>query len=376
MEISIKPTEQLKEDFTNWLIEQSPKDFKSLNGFEIFKPYVKFRYGNSINFERKDFQYLVNNKRDIIDEIKVWLDSFHLTFEDYKIYFELYLEEPYLNLKPSFQKTIESFNLYLNDESFLFKKEEIVKKELFQIFEQKIKNKVESKKTQNKNQYSYYINENISNITNINNLNCINCGDELTIKEKAFRGRNKSICSECRENNEITVSKEINKNCIECNCDLTEEEQQRKHMYKNICLKCLESRKKNYKKNYKLLNPEKTKAQKNRYKRNRIKRDPTFKILHRLRTRILLVLNGKKKAESSMNLLGCTADDFKKHIESQFKDDMSWENYGIKGWHIDHIRPCASFDLSIAEEQKKCFHYTNLQPLWWFDNLSKRDKIL
>ena len=113
-----------------------------------------------------------------------------------------------------------------------------------------------------------------------------------------------------------------------------------------------------------------------KYKRDRMKRDTTFKIIHRLRTRILLVLHGKKKAESSMNLLGCTAEHLKKHLEEQFKDDMSWENYGIKGWHIDHIKPCASYDLSIIEEQKECFHYTNLQPLWWFENLAKSDKIL
>jgi len=50
---------------------------------------------------------------------------------------------------------------------------------------------------------------------------------------------------------------------------------------------------------------------------------------------------------------------------------MSWDNYGYRGWHIDHIRPCASFDLTDPEQQRECFHYTNLQPLWWQDNLRK-----
>ena len=53
------------------------------------------------------------------------------------------------------------------------------------------------------------------------------------------------------------------------------------------------------------------------------------------------------------------------------KNILACENYGTFGWHIDHIRPCSSFDLTDLEQQKQCFHYTNLQPLWWFDNIKK-----
>jgi desulfoferrodoxin (superoxide reductase-like protein) len=63
-------------------------------------------------------------------------------------------------------------------------------------------------------------------------------------------------------------------------------------------------------------------------------------------------------------------------LEKQFKLGMNWDNYGRSGWHIDHIKPCASFDLTKKEEQLKCFHYTNLQPLWARENLIKSDKIL
>ena len=54
---------------------------------------------------------------------------------------------------------------------------------------------------------------------------------------------------------------------------------------------------------------------------------------------------------------------------------MTWNNHGIYTWHIDHIKPCDSFDLSNEEDQKKCFHYTNMQPLWALENLSKSNKI-
>ena len=70
-------------------------------------------------------------------------------------------------------------------------------------------------------------------------------------------------------------------------------------------------------------------------------------------------------------LIGCSLEELKKHLESQFKPGMSWKNRGRNGWHIDHIKPCASFDLSKSEEQHKCFHYSNLQPLWAKENLRK-----
>ena len=75
------------------------------------------------------------------------------------------------------------------------------------------------------------------------------------------------------------------------------------------------------------------------------------------------------------SLLGCTVEELKTHIENQFKDGMTWENWKYDGWHLDHIIPCSSFDLTKKKEHKKCFHYTNLQPLWAKDNLSKSNKL-
>ena len=65
-------------------------------------------------------------------------------------------------------------------------------------------------------------------------------------------------------------------------------------------------------------------------------------------------------------------ESYKKYLEAKFQNGMDWTNYGE--WHIDHIIPCAKFNLTNPEEQKKCFHYTNTQPLWAKDNLSKGSK--
>jgi len=83
--------------------------------------------------------------------------------------------------------------------------------------------------------------------------------------------------------------------------------------------------------------------------------------------------NVKKKAHT-MDLIGCSIEELIKHLESKFKSGMSWENYGK--WHIDHIRPLSKFDLSDENQLKEACHYSNLQPLWAFENLSKGAKTI
>ncbi|MBC8306033.1 MAG: hypothetical protein H8E55_61010 [Pelagibacterales bacterium] len=104
----------------------------------------------------------------------------------------------------------------------------------------------------------------------------------------------------------------------------------------------------------------------------RRKKDPAFKILTILRGRIRQALKGYNKSNLTVKLLGCRIEEFWIHLEKKFTKDMTRENHGE--WHVDHIIPCASFDLSKPEEQAKCFHYTNLQPLWAMDNLKKGDR--
>lgn len=85
-----------------------------------------------------------------------------------------------------------------------------------------------------------------------------------------------------------------------------------------------------------------------------------------------------QKSAKTIELIGCSISELIKFLELKFLPGMNWQNhgYGDDKWHVDHIIPCAFFDLTKPEEQRKCFHYTNLQPLWQKDNLSKKDNII
>lgn len=106
---------------------------------------------------------------------------------------------------------------------------------------------------------------------------------------------------------------------------------------------------------------------------------PNTRLAHNMRGRIQRALRGKPCSQNAFDMIGCSRTQLVAHIESQWQSDMSWENYGHHGghvWHVDHIRPCASFDLTDPEQQKACFHWSNLQPLWAGDNHSKSDKMI
>jgi hypothetical protein len=114
------------------------------------------------------------------------------------------------------------------------------------------------------------------------------------------------------------------------------------------------------------------KRQVERAKQRKIE-DPAFRLSVNLRSRLREAMSRGvgKKVDGSLVLTGCSWEELRIHIESQFSDGMSWDNYGVHGWHVDHIKPCASFDLTLDSEQRECFHYTNLQPLWAEDNWKK-----
>lgn len=102
--------------------------------------------------------------------------------------------------------------------------------------------------------------------------------------------------------------------------------------------------------------------------------DISFRLKKILRTELRSAVKRDWKKGKTLDLLGCSISFLKSHLESMFDKYMSWDNYGTY-WHIDHIVPIASFDLSDPEQQKLCFHYSNLQPLEATENMRKGAKI-
>ena len=130
----------------------------------------------------------------------------------------------------------------------------------------------------------------------------------------------------------------------------------------------IKEKKKAYGKQYRA-RPE-IKDHRNERYRQKMKDNPQFAMRERIRTRIRYALKGARKDSRTDELVG-GIENYKRHIESLWEPGMSWHNHTLDGWHIDHIKPCSSFDLTDPEQQKICFHYLNCQPLWAKDNLSK-----
>ena len=135
---------------------------------------------------------------------------------------------------------------------------------------------------------------------------------------------------------------------------------------RNDCVDCLVLWRKSHRKQIQHTNTQ--------YEKQRKLTDPEFKLLKTLRSRLgnALSRQNASKCTKTLDLTGCSSSFLMKHLESQFKEGMHWHNHGE--WHIDHIVPCSSFNLLQEDEQHNCFHYTNLQPLWASENLSKSNK--
>ena len=122
-------------------------------------------------------------------------------------------------------------------------------------------------------------------------------------------------------------------------------------------------------------NNEKRNAARRQNLQKRRDEDPQYRMKMALHVRLYDAVKRQKgvKSTKTLELLGCTVEQLQIFLEAEFTEGMTWENYGE--WHIDHILPCASFNLEDPQEQKKCFHWTNLQPLWAKDNIIKSDRL-
>lgn len=138
-------------------------------------------------------------------------------------------------------------------------------------------------------------------------------------------------------------------------------EYERKLYHKNREKRLLEMRE------YKRKNREKL----NSYFKTKNATDKSFNLATRLRVKLNGVFYGKYKDYTTLKHFGCTVKQLLNHIESQFKPGMSWDNRSHKGWHIDHIIPICSFDLTDESQCKRCWHYTNFRPVWAHENHSK-----
>ena len=212
---------------------------------------------------------------------------------------------------------------------------------------------------------------------------------ECTLCHQTFDGTHfrydSYTCYDCtkKKNNRVTnkpTSDMPDKTCTKC----TVLKKATEYRFRsNVCIECekeamYEWRKKNPEKFKEHLQryrskPE-TKEKKNEYRRNKYNNDIIERISKRCRQRVREMIH-KKKDGLHNELLGCSYGWLIQWLEYNFDDTMSWDNYG-KIWQIDHIRPCASFDMENEDEQRKCFHWTNLAPLSVSENASKKDKIL
>ena len=220
----------------------------------------------------------------------------------------------------------------------------------------------------------------------------ITCPCGIDIKVKPCLKNRKKYCSKLcmykyRDNKRLSENlyiKEVDyiykngiygRNCSQCGIwypmDEYPKDSSKKNGKNGRCFSCMRKTNKKYKDS---LSPE---EKRKRWKIQNNKRCSTIngRLRNNLRSRIHKALTCEVKSKRTMELLGCSIEHLRKHLESQFKPGMDWDNYSLSGWHIDHIKPCNLFDLTNIEEQKQCFNYKNLQPLWAEDNLKKGCKV-
>lgn len=194
---------------------------------------------------------------------------------------------------------------------------------------------------------------------------CRKCSIE---KERSFFNRDysvknglRSICKDCKKEENAKNRKKIDKEA-------------KKIYMKEYAAKNKEKINTRHR-NYRLKNPQKVRAAQRTQSVKKLSKI-NYKLSNALRNRIRRALKNNQKLGSAVKDLGCSIEELKLHLESKFCSGMSWDNWGRHGWHLDHIIPLSSFDLTDRKQFLKACHYTNLQPLWAVDNLKKYNKLM
>lgn len=217
---------------------------------------------------------------------------------------------------------------------------------------------------------------------------CTKCGEEKPLEEfynsKNGKFGKRSTCKICTNKDNASRSyTEQKKAYYQENRELLLEKQKQNYS-KDKKKEYVEKNKEEiYKKNSEYhkkwyADNKKNKLLKNKiYNETRESIDPEYKLRRRLRSRLTIALkkyeNVTSKERNIDLLIGCSLQELKDYLALKFTKEMTWENHG-KIWHIDHIKPCHLFDLSQIEQQRECFNYTNLQPLYKEENLKKHGK--
>jgi hypothetical protein len=134
-------------------------------------------------------------------------------------------------------------------------------------------------------------------------------------------------------------------------------------------------RRSNYMREYRKDNASRIKTDKKTWHAHKQTTDINYRLATNLRKRLGGAIRNGQKGGSAVRDLGCSVPELKAQLESMWLPGMSWANWGRKGWHIDHITPLASFDLTDPDQVKQAVHHTNLQPLWCTDNYVKGARI-
>jgi hypothetical protein len=208
----------------------------------------------------------------------------------------------------------------------------------------------------------------------ISEKKCTKCGLVLPIdgfyKNKSEKSGTDAWCKNCAKAHYYANKEKINERMKTYRQANKEKISEHMKAYRQANKEKISERKKAYR--------QANREKRNEYDKKRKKTDICYAIKYRLRDRIRTAVKAQftEKASKTKELLGCDYATFKRHFEKQFTAGMTWDLFMEGKIHIDHIVPCANFDLKDEQQQRACFHYKNLQPLWAADNLAKQDKIL